>query len=208
MLLRCLATSTWSGATGSVTQRFAHTSSITVSPSSALGPPSVPSPGTDPWYLNSGASFHMTPHSTHLSVLRPYRHCTVHTADGSPLSVAGQGILCSDSFHVPNVSLVPDLTMQLMSARQITDHDCRVILDPDFCYIQDHRMGHLVGTGPGAMTHSVFGSLTGFVFLPLRPPVLPVLLSLLRPRRCFISGIIFWVIFVDLDYLLCFVEVF
>jgi hypothetical protein len=61
---------------------------------------------------------------------------------------------------------------------------------------------------PGAMTHSVFESLTGFVFLPLRPPVLPVLLSLLRPRRCFISGIIFWVIFVDLDYLLCFVEVF
>jgi hypothetical protein len=148
MLLRCLATSTWSGATGSVTQRFAHTSSITVSPSSALGPPSVPSPGTDPWYLNSGASFHMTPHSTHLSVLRPYHHCIVHTANGSPLSVAGQGMLCSDSFHVPDVSLVPDLTMQLMSARQITDHDCRVILDPDFCYIQDHRMGHLVGTGP------------------------------------------------------------
>jgi hypothetical protein len=48
MLLRCLATSTWSGATGSVTQRFAPTSSTTVSPSSALGPPSVPSPGTDP----------------------------------------------------------------------------------------------------------------------------------------------------------------
>jgi hypothetical protein len=40
------------------------------------------------------------------------------------------------------------LTMQLMFARQITDHDCRVILDPDFCYIQDHHTGHLVGTGP------------------------------------------------------------
>jgi hypothetical protein len=35
-----------------------------------------------------------------------------------------------------------------MSAGQITDHDCRVILDPDFCYIQDCRTGHLVGTGP------------------------------------------------------------
>jgi hypothetical protein len=59
-----------------------------------------------------------------------------------------------------------------------------------------------------AVTHIVFGSLTDFVFLPLRPPVLPVLLSLLRPCRRFISGIIVWVIFVDLDYLLCFVEVF
>jgi hypothetical protein len=38
--------------------------------------------------------------------------------------------------------------MQLMSTRQITDHDCRVILDPDVCYIQYHRTGHLVGTGP------------------------------------------------------------
>jgi transposase InsO family protein len=35
-----------------------------------------------------------------------------------------------------------------MSARQIADHDCRVILDPDVCYIQNCRAGHLVGTGP------------------------------------------------------------
>jgi hypothetical protein len=114
-----------------------------------LGPPSAPSSGTDPWYLDSGASFHMTPHSTHLSTLCfSYLHCTIHTAHGSPLSVAGQGTLCSDSFHVPGVFLVPDLTMQLMSAGQITDHDCPVILNPDFCYIQDRRTGHLVGTDP------------------------------------------------------------
>jgi hypothetical protein len=58
------------------------------------------------------------------------------------------------------------------------------------------------------MTHSVFGSLTGFVFLPLHLPVLPVLLSPPHPRRHFISGVIVWVIFVALDYLLCFIEVF
>jgi hypothetical protein len=57
----------------------------------------------------------MTPHSVHLSSLCPYCHCTVHTTDGSSLSVAGRGTLCSDSFDVPDVSLVPDLTMQLMS---------------------------------------------------------------------------------------------
>jgi hypothetical protein len=43
---------------------------------------------------------------------------------------------------------------------------------------------------PGVVTHIIFESLTGFVFLPLRPPVLPVLLLLLHPRRHFISGII------------------
>jgi hypothetical protein len=81
----------------------------------------------------------MTPHFAHLSSLRPYRHCTVLTADGSPLSIFGQGTLCSDSFHVLDVSLVSDLTMQFMSAGQITNHDCRLIIDPNFCYIQDRR---------------------------------------------------------------------
>jgi hypothetical protein len=91
----------------------------------------------------------MTPDSAHLSSMRPaYRHLTVQTTDGLPLSVAGHDTLCSDSFYVPDVSLVPNLIMQLMSAGQITDHDCRVILDPNFCYIQDHRMGHLVDTSP------------------------------------------------------------
>jgi hypothetical protein len=92
----------------------------------------------------------MTHHSAHLSSMRPsYRHLTVQTVDGSPLSVVERGTLCSDSFYVPDVSLVPDLTMQLMFAGQITNHDCRVILDPNFCYIQDRRTGHPVGTGPG-----------------------------------------------------------
>jgi hypothetical protein len=149
MLLHHLVASTSSGDASSVTQPSAAIGSATASQSSALGPPSTPSPGTDPWYLDSSASFHMTTHSTHLSALRPsYHHCTIHTTDGSPLSIAGHDMLCSDSFYVPDVSLIPNLTMQLMSAGQITNHDCRVILDPDFCYIQHHRMGHLVGTGP------------------------------------------------------------
>jgi hypothetical protein len=91
----------------------------------------------------------MTPHFVDLSSLRPsYRHCIVHTTDGSLLSVAGQVTLSSDSFHVLDISLIPDLTMQLMSAGKITDHDYHFILNTDVCYIQDHRTSHLVGTGP------------------------------------------------------------
>jgi hypothetical protein len=148
MLLRRLAASTSSKAVGSVTQPSALTCSATASQSFTLGPPST-SPGTDPFYLDSGVSFHMAPHFAHLSALHAsYHHCTVHTADGSPLSIAGQGTLCSDPFHVPDVSLVPNLTMQLMSNGQITDHDCCVILDPDVCYIQNRRASHLVDTSP------------------------------------------------------------
>jgi hypothetical protein len=69
MLLHRLAASTSPGVVGSVTQPFALISSATASQSSYLGPPSTPSPGNYPWYLDSGASFHMTPYSTHLSSL-------------------------------------------------------------------------------------------------------------------------------------------
>jgi hypothetical protein len=88
MLLHRLAASTSLGAAGSVTQPSAPTSSATASQSSALGRLFAPSPGTDHWYLDSGASFHMAPHSTHLFALCLYCHCTVHTTVGSPLSVA------------------------------------------------------------------------------------------------------------------------
>jgi hypothetical protein len=114
MLLRRLAASTSAGVVGSVTQSSALTGSATTSQSSTSGPLSAPSPGTYPWYLDSRASFHMNPHSAHLSSMRPfYRHLTVQAADGSPLSVVGQSTLCFDSFYIPDVSLVPDLTMQL-----------------------------------------------------------------------------------------------
>jgi hypothetical protein len=99
-----------------VTQSSALIGSAPTSQSSILGPPTALSAGTYSWYLDSGASFHMTPHSAHLSSLRPSsHHCIIHIADGSPLSVAGHDTLSSDSFHVPDVSLVPDLIMQLMS---------------------------------------------------------------------------------------------
>jgi hypothetical protein len=149
MLLHRLGASMPSGAVGSVTQSSTLTGSATASLSSTLGPPSAPSPSTYHWYLDSGTSIHMTPHSAHLSSLHPsYRHCIVHTTNGPPLYVTRHSTLNSDSFHVPDVSLVLDLTMQLMSTGQITDHDCHVILDPDFYYIQDYHTGHLVGTGP------------------------------------------------------------
>jgi hypothetical protein len=54
MLLCCLAASMSIGAVGSVTQSSALTGSATASQSSTSGPPSAPSLGTCPWYLDSG----------------------------------------------------------------------------------------------------------------------------------------------------------
>jgi hypothetical protein len=90
MLLHRLVASTSPGAAGTVTQSSALISSGTAFQSSTLEPPTAPSPCTYSCYLDSGAFFHMTPHSAHLFSLRPSsHHCIVHTADGSPLSIAG-----------------------------------------------------------------------------------------------------------------------
>ena len=91
----------------------------------------------------------MTSNCTSLSSIRPSSTpITVQTADGSTLPVLGHGTLLSSSFHVPTVSYVPNLTMQLISAGQLTDHGCRVIFDSDSCRVQDLSTGLLVGTGP------------------------------------------------------------
>jgi hypothetical protein len=149
ILLHRFVASTSSGAVGSMTQSSVLTGSANASQSSTLSPPSPLLQVLILGILILPLPFDMTHHSAHLSSLHPsYFHCIVHTADGSPLSIAGQGTLSSNSFYVPHVSLVPDPTIQLMYVVQITDHDYRVILDPDVFYIQDHCTGHLVGTGP------------------------------------------------------------
>ena len=119
----------------------------TTAQASSSAPP--PSSISSPWFLDSGASFHMTPHATHLSSLSsPDPPISVRTADVTSLPVAGRGVLLTSSFNVPTVSHVPKLTMQLLSAGQITDHGCRIILESDSCCVQDLRTGLLVGTGP------------------------------------------------------------
>ncbi|CAM8957527.1 unnamed protein product [Rhodiola kirilowii] len=84
---------------------------------------------------------------------------------GTSLSVVGRGTLSSSSNSVPLVSFVPKLAMQHISAGQLTDHGCCIILDSDSCCVQDRRTRNLVGTGPRAVIRNVFRSLTGFIFL-------------------------------------------
>jgi hypothetical protein len=61
---------------------------------------------------------------------------------------------------------------------------------------------------PVVVIHSIFESLTGFIFLPLRPLVLLALPMLLYLRRRLLSDIIIWVIFMAPNYLHYFIDVF
>jgi hypothetical protein len=90
----------------------------------------------------------MTHDSIHLDSLSSLlSSVSVKTVDGTPLPVVGQGTLYTSSFHVPSISHVPQLHLQLFSAGQITDHGCHVILDSDACSVQDRCIGTLVGSG-------------------------------------------------------------
>jgi hypothetical protein len=80
--------------------------------------------------------------------------------------------------------------MQLMLAGQITNHDYHVILDPDFCYNQDCRTGHLVGTGPRHRDSQHIWELDWLRLPSAAPLVLLAMSLLLRLHHCFLSGII------------------
>jgi hypothetical protein len=133
MLLRRLAASTPLGAVGSVTHSFTSTSFAAASMSSIEGPPITPC--THARILDFGASFHDSLfHPSFFNAgsisfsLRSYNRWFL-------LPVAGQGTLLSILFRVPDVSYIPNLIMQFMFIGQLTNHDCCVILDPDFCYV-------------------------------------------------------------------------
>jgi hypothetical protein len=102
-----------------------------------------------PWYLYSGASFHMISASSILSALRSLvSPVCVITADGTSLPISSRGTLSTSFFSVPDVSHVPSLKMNIFSASQLTDSGCRVILDADSCAVQDRYTQALVGAGP------------------------------------------------------------
>jgi hypothetical protein len=115
------------------------TGSVTDSLGTARPPPSTQS-RTSPWYLDSGASFHMTSDSSILSALHSLI-CFVNvlTADGTSLPISSRDTLSTSSFSVPDISHVPRLKMNLFSASQLTDSGCRVILDADSCAVHDRH---------------------------------------------------------------------
>ena len=133
----------------------------------------------------------MTPDHTSLSSISPPSLIiTVQNADGSSLSIAGQGTLLSPSFHVPVVSYVPKLTLSLLASSLIMVVVGSLILTL-VAFKTASRVSWLILALIDVIL-SVFGSLTSFVFLPLLLPVLLVLLHLRHAHLLLLSGIIVW----------------
>jgi hypothetical protein len=103
--------------------------------SSAIAPSSS-------WVLDSGASFHVASDSSRLVACKLVTDgASVQIADGTSCPITHKGSLCNTHFDVPNVSFVPQLSMNLLSVGQVTYHNCFVGFDDSSCFIQDHRTG-------------------------------------------------------------------
>jgi hypothetical protein len=71
----------------------------------------------------------------------------VQTVDGTVCHITHKGSLSDPHFIVPNIFFVPELSMNLLSVCQITDHNCFVGFDDSSCFVQDLRTGKVIGTG-------------------------------------------------------------
>jgi len=145
--------------TGSVPAGSTPTGSVSVAAASPVTAPSS-------WVLDSGASFHVSSDQSQLVACKPIADdASIQTADGTSCHITHQGSLCTSNFSVPNVSFVPQLSMNLLSVGQLTDHNCFVGFDDSSCFIQDRRTGAVLGTG-----HRRRGSHSLYVLDTLRLP--------------------------------------
>jgi hypothetical protein len=130
------------------------------------------------WVLDLGASFHVTSDRSQLGTCMPITDgASVQTVDGTSCPVTYKGSLCNSQFSVSDISLVPQLSMDLLSVGQITEQNCFVGFDSSSCFIQDRQSGTVIGTGhrrrdssrlcSGLTTSSIFHLPTS----PMCPPL-------------------------------------
>jgi hypothetical protein len=88
------------------------------------------------WVLDSGASFHVTSNKTQLIDHKQIVYgTTIRTTDGASCHVTHQGSFSSPYFYGPDISLVPQLSMNLLSVGQIADMNCFIGFDDLSCFI-------------------------------------------------------------------------
>ena len=98
------------------------------------------------WYVDSGASNHMTNNPTALCHVRPYAgQSSIQTANGSSLPIAAIG---DASSKFTDVFLAPQLSTNLISVGQLVDNNCAVNFSGNGCVVQDQVTGKPIAKGP------------------------------------------------------------
>lgn len=90
------------------------------------------------WYIDSGATRHMTPHDDLLENTKNESD-KITAANGAQIKVTGSGngkfTLGDGNVNVSNILHVPDLAVNLLSVSQIVKNGNTVVFDPDGCAI-------------------------------------------------------------------------
>ncbi|RVW34849.1 Retrovirus-related Pol polyprotein from transposon RE2 [Vitis vinifera] len=98
------------------------------------------------WYVDSGASNHMTNNSTALCHVRPYAsQFSIQIAYGISLPIATIG---DASSKFTDVFLAPQLSTNLISVGQLVDNNCAVNFSSNGCVVQDQVTGEPISKGP------------------------------------------------------------
>lgn len=98
------------------------------------------------WYVDSGASNHMTNTPTTLSHVQPYAgQSAIQTANGTSLPIVGIG---NASSTFTDVFLAPQLSTNLISVGQLVDNNCVVNFSGNGCVVQDQVTGNPIAKGP------------------------------------------------------------
>ncbi|OIT36271.1 hypothetical protein A4A49_63595, partial [Nicotiana attenuata] len=102
-------------------------------------------PSNPQWYVDTGASSHMTPTTSNLSSIQPYNgndSVMVGNSNQLPISYTGNGNISthSSTFSLKNILVVPTLSCNLLSVRKFTsDNNCSIDFDAFGFSIKDYK---------------------------------------------------------------------
>lgn len=95
------------------------------------------------WYVDSGASSHMTPHAQLLSNIQPCNVGEIRSANNAKLKVNGAGNailkICENNVPVKDILHVPGLTANLLSVSHIASNGNSVLFNVNGCTISNSK---------------------------------------------------------------------
>ena len=106
-----------------------------------------------PFYIDSGATVHISPEKLDFITLRPIAACSVKGVGGSSITAIGLGdiklrIVCGAHIILQNVLFIPNATVRLISVSMLA-HDSQIIahFDEATCWITNKSTGATLAHG-------------------------------------------------------------